>query len=88
MFVYRDKNLPPDPEYPADLKKLGYVPQMTCENRPRTHSISRFFITEGDLIRQIADPEAEYKYKINRNDRFNVKNREAMNGLYRPSTAI
>jgi hypothetical protein len=23
MFVYRKKNLPPDPEYPPELKKLG-----------------------------------------------------------------
>ncbi|KAJ5212135.1 uncharacterized protein N7498_003781 [Penicillium cinerascens] len=65
MFVYRNKNLPPDPEYPVELKKLGY------------------FITEKDLIRQTANPEAEYKYKINRNDRFNIKHREAMNEAVR-----
>lgn len=23
MFVYREKNLPPDPEYPPEFKKLG-----------------------------------------------------------------
>lgn len=41
----------------------------------------RYFINDNDQIRQIANPEAEYQYKINRNDRFNVKQREAMNGM-------
>lgn len=41
----------------------------------------RYFINDNDQIRQIANPEAEFQYKINRNDRFNVKQREAMNGM-------
>lgn len=28
MFVYRPKDLPADPVYPADLKELGYGPPM------------------------------------------------------------
>jgi hypothetical protein len=35
-----------------------------------------------DKIRGIADPETEFKYRINRNERFNVKNREAMDGIF------
>lgn len=35
-------------------------------------------ITADDQIRQIVNPEEGFKYKINRNDRFNLKNREAM----------
>lgn len=37
-------------------------------------------ITADDQIRQILNPEEGFKFKINRNDRFNIKNREAMNG--------
>lgn len=29
MFVFHPKDLPPDPIYPADLKKLGYEPGPT-----------------------------------------------------------
>ncbi|KAJ5386152.1 hypothetical protein N7509_008693 [Penicillium cosmopolitanum] len=65
MFIYRNKDLPKDPYYPSDLKKMGY------------------FVTENDQIRKISDPEAGFQYKINRNDRFNVKNREAMNDCIR-----
>ncbi|KAJ5137441.1 hypothetical protein N7526_003674 [Penicillium atrosanguineum] len=65
MFVYSNTNLPPDPEYPPELERLG------------------FFITEKDMIRRINDPDLEYKYKINRNDRFNIRNRAAMNEAIR-----
>lgn len=39
-----------------------------------------YFITKNDQIRKIGDPEAVFQYRINRNERFNVKHREAMNG--------
>lgn len=29
MFVFRPKDLPADPVYPADLKELGYGPPPT-----------------------------------------------------------
>lgn len=41
-------------------------------------------INENDQIRQIDNPDEGFKYKINRNDRFNVKNSEAVNGMSRP----
>ncbi|KAJ5628834.1 hypothetical protein N7490_011062 [Penicillium lividum] len=65
MYVYQNKDLPPDPDFPVDLKELGY------------------YINEDDQIRQIDHPEEGYKYKINRNDRFNVRYREAMNDCIR-----
>ncbi|KAJ5693055.1 hypothetical protein N7462_002478 [Penicillium macrosclerotiorum] len=40
-----------------------------------------YSITENDLIRQTRNPEEGFRYRINRNDRFNVKQREAMNGM-------
>lgn len=51
---------------------------------------SRYFINENDQIRQIANPEEDFKYRINRNERFNIKQREAMNGMQRTrdTTAI
>lgn len=39
-----------------------------------------YFVTKNDQIRKISDPEAVFQYRINRNERFNVKHREAMNG--------
>ncbi|KAL1998532.1 hypothetical protein VTN02DRAFT_6012 [Thermoascus thermophilus] len=66
MFVFRRKDLPPDPVFPADLEKLGY------------------FINDNDQIRKISDPEAGFQFKINRNDRWNELNREAMNGMLYP----
>ncbi|KAJ5574192.1 uncharacterized protein N7459_008619 [Penicillium hispanicum] len=65
MFVYRDRDLPPDPGFPSDLGKLGYT------------------INDSDQIRQTANPKEGFKYKINRNDRYNIKNREAMNDCIR-----
>ncbi|KAJ5920813.1 hypothetical protein N7466_009139 [Penicillium verhagenii] len=65
MYVWRNKDLPPDPEFPANLKELGY------------------FVNDDDQIRQIAHPEEGYRYKINRNDRVNVKFREALNECIR-----
>jgi hypothetical protein len=42
----------------------------------------RYTITGDDKIRRRADGETEFKYRINRNERFNVKNREAMDGIF------
>ncbi|EPS29990.1 hypothetical protein PDE_04940 [Penicillium oxalicum 114-2] len=42
-----------------------------------------YTITKDDKIRQRTDPESGFKYRINRNDRFNVKNREAMDECIR-----
>ncbi|KAJ5103753.1 hypothetical protein N7532_004282 [Penicillium argentinense] len=65
MFVYRNKDLPEDPYFPADLAKLGYC------------------ITENDQLRSIKDHTAEFMYRINRNERYNIKNREATNDCIR-----
>ncbi|KAF7718633.1 Uncharacterized protein PECH_008847 [Penicillium ucsense] len=65
MYVYRNRDLPADPHFPADLAKLGYT------------------ITKDDKIRASVDLEGEFQYKIDRNDRYNVKNREAMDECIR-----
>lgn len=41
----------------------------------------RYTITADDKIRSSIDLETGFKYNINRNDRYNVKNREAMDGI-------
>ncbi|KAK5938702.1 hypothetical protein PMZ80_008894 [Knufia obscura] len=38
-----------------------------------------YFINDNDQIRQIANPEHKYQYKVNRNDRVNEVYKEAMN---------
>ncbi|KAL4751592.1 hypothetical protein BDW72DRAFT_212657 [Aspergillus terricola var. indicus] len=65
MFVFRRQDLPLDPVFPADLKKLGY------------------FINDKDQIRKIADPKQGFQYKINRNDRWNEVQRNALNECIR-----
>ncbi|KAJ5667065.1 hypothetical protein N7507_002929 [Penicillium longicatenatum] len=65
MYVWQNKDLPADPDFPADLKGLG------------------FHINDNDQIRQIANPKEGYKYKVNRNDRFNVRFRESLNDCIR-----
>ncbi|KAL4819332.1 Arb2 domain-containing protein [Aspergillus spinulosporus] len=65
MFVFRRQDLPLDPIFPADLKKLGY------------------FINDKDQIRKIADPTQGFQFKINRNDRWNEVQRNAMNECIR-----
>ncbi|KAJ9298698.1 hypothetical protein DTO271G3_3665 [Paecilomyces variotii] len=42
-----------------------------------------YFINGNDQIRKISDPEKEFVFKINRNDRWNLVNREAMNACIR-----
>ncbi|KAH8423336.1 uncharacterized protein LDX57_001094 [Aspergillus melleus] len=61
MFVFRRDDLPADPEFPAQLDKLGY------------------FINDKDQIRKISDPEQEFQFKINKNPRWNERQREVMN---------
>lgn len=43
-----------------------------------------YFVTDQDLIRQIANPDKKYQYKINRNDRVNDVFKETMNSEYSP----
>lgn len=43
-----------------------------------------YFINDKDQIRQIANPDQKYQYKINRNDRVNDVYREAMNSEIAP----
>ena len=38
-----------------------------------------YFVNEKDQIRQKANPDQKYQYKLNRNDRVNDVYKEAMN---------
>jgi len=38
-----------------------------------------YFVNGNDQIRQIANPDQKYQYKVNRNDRVNEVYKEAMN---------
>ncbi|KAI9037306.1 uncharacterized protein KD926_000668 [Aspergillus affinis] len=42
-----------------------------------------YFINDKDQIRQISDPEQDFKFKINRNPRWNERQREVMNACIR-----
>ncbi|KAJ5888457.1 hypothetical protein N7495_008498 [Penicillium taxi] len=42
-----------------------------------------FFINENDQIRKIDNPDEGFTYRINHNDRYNQKHREAVNGCTR-----
>ncbi|KAI0019668.1 Arb2 domain-containing protein [Xylariomycetidae sp. FL0641] len=61
MFRRLWSGLPADPEFPSDLKELGY------------------FINEKDEVRSIANPKAYLKYFINRNPRWNERQRFGFN---------
>ncbi|PLN80712.1 Arb2 domain-domain-containing protein [Aspergillus taichungensis] len=42
-----------------------------------------YFINDRDQIRKISDPKQEFQFKINKNDRWNETQREAMNACIR-----
>ncbi|KAI9752773.1 MAG: hypothetical protein M1815_000286 [Lichina confinis] len=65
MFRRLSSSLPRDPEFPADLKALGY------------------FVNADDEIRSIADPSKTFQYRINKNERYNEVNKEAINTCIR-----
>lgn len=41
-----------------------------------------YFINENDQIRQKANPDQKYQYRINRNDRVNDVYKEVMNSQF------
>ncbi|KAI2462804.1 Arb2 domain-containing protein [Annulohypoxylon bovei var. microspora] len=61
MFRRKWSGLPTDPDFPSDLKQLGY------------------FINEVDEVRAIDKPENYFKFFLNRNPRWNERQRFAMN---------
>ncbi|KAI3326966.1 Arb2 domain-containing protein [Xylariaceae sp. AK1471] len=61
MFVRKWSALPADPEFPSDLKGLGY------------------FINKDDEVRSIENEDNYFKFFINRNERWNDRQRFAMN---------
>ncbi|KAH9889200.1 Arb2 domain-containing protein [Xylariomycetidae sp. FL2044] len=65
MFWRKISGLPKDPEFPFDMKELGY------------------FINEHDEIRSIEDHDKYFKFFINRNQRWNDRQRFSMNTIIR-----
>ncbi|KAI9848565.1 MAG: hypothetical protein M1837_007234 [Sclerophora amabilis] len=65
MFRQVRSILPPDPQYPHDLVKLGY------------------FINNDGYIKSIENPKQDFNFFINRNERYNLMQREAMNSCIR-----
>lgn len=78
MFVFRPKDLPADPVYPADLKELGYEPP-SYRIGIQVITRSSYFINDEDQIKKISDPDQDFQFKVNRNPRWNEVQREAMN---------
>ena len=80
MFRLLPRGLPKDPEYPTDLKQLGYVITPTS---PRSHNtnikLHSYFVNDKDEIRSIENPKFYFKYFINRTERYNERQRESMN---------
>ncbi|KAI1263803.1 Arb2 domain-containing protein [Xylariaceae sp. FL1019] len=60
MFVRKWSGLPADPQFPSNIKDLGY------------------FVNEDDEVRSIEDPDYYFKFFINRNERWNERQRFAM----------
>ncbi|KAJ5156049.1 hypothetical protein N7492_008852 [Penicillium capsulatum] len=85
MYAWKFSDMPGDPVFPADLTRLGYVLMKYGKiDVIMTLTLGyRYMITADDHIRQIVNPEESFKYKIDRNDRYNVKHREAMNECVR-----
>lgn len=42
-------------------------------------TIYRYFINDRDQIKMISDPEQDFQFRINTNDRYNELQAEAMN---------
>ncbi|KAI2617134.1 Arb2 domain-containing protein [Hypoxylon sp. NC1633] len=61
MFRRKWSGLPADPQFPVDIKELGY------------------FINEDDEVRSIENPDYYFKFFLNRNERWNDRQRYAMN---------
>ena len=55
------------------------------ENKQSLPRAIRYFINDKDQIRKISDPEQEFQFKINKNPRWNERQREVMNGMLRTS---
>lgn len=78
MFRRLSKSLPKDPEFPADLAKLGY----DLHNHTRAMlTLLRYFINGSDQIRSITSPEQDFHFFISKNERVLETHREAMNGM-------
>ena len=78
MFRRLSNSLPKDPEFPADLEKLGLI--FLRLRQPSSLILARYFLNSSDQIRSIARPDQEFNFFISKNERVCEKQREAFNG--------
>ena len=82
MFCRRWSGLPADPDFPADLAGLGFVPSLSepfNHQTKLTASPYSYFINSDDEIRWIQCPDYYFKYFLTKNERHNERQRFAMN---------
>lgn len=105
MYRRLSSSLPQDPVFPADLKELGCVSQlslcgyihpgmMRCEDArvnffpERVGFVDSYFVNDQDEVKSIADPTKDFTYYINKNERYNERQREAMNSMFVPARSL
>jgi len=85
MFCRLRSGLPEDPSYPEDLKKLGCVVMALLSSHSRYHNSTdqygSYFVNDKDEIRNIKDPKYYFKFHISKNERYNERQRFAMNSM-------
>ena len=81
MFRRRWSGLPEDAAFPATMGELGLVcvghlcpPLLALTRAPR------YFVNDEDEIRSIENPNAYFKYFVNKNQRVNDRQRFCFNG--------
>lgn len=91
MFRRRWSGLPADPVFPADLKTLGYALLISTSIEYQcihTYSRHSYFVNDDDEIRSIDDPNNYFKFFICKNERWNERQRFAMNGTLVSSNSL
>lgn len=81
MFRRRWSALPAEPIFPSDLKQLGHVIHSlygTVKQKDANRD-SSYFVNNVDEIRNIDDPNKYFKFFISKNERWNERQRFAMN---------
>ena len=81
MFRRKWSGLPKDPNFPSDLAELGYSPLPKSSWLLCSLQASRYFINNVDEIRSIDDPKSYFKFFITKNERWNERQRFAMNRM-------
>ena len=81
MFRRLSSGLPKDPIYPHTLEGLGSAHVSLTLHLTDNYS---YFINDKDEIRSVENPKAYFKFFLTKNVRYNILQREAMNGQFSP----